>query len=170
MTEFSVPLSKAASAFQDLADDMKAAAFKGLVNAGARCLQVIITEIIPKRVPQPVDRGTYRAGWKLKLGTNYVEIFNDEPVAPIIEEGARASNIKPGRAMIRALASWALRKGLANDEASALKAAWAIAKTMQRKGIFNRSGQQGLGILRELVTWRADAIIEQEVLRAIGKI
>lgn len=170
MTEFSVPLSKAAAQFEELADDMKQAAFRGLILAGARCVAVIVSEIIPKRVPQPVDRGTYRAGWKTRSSSSYVEVYNDEPVASIIEDGARASNIKPGRAMLKALASWALRKGLASNEKEALSRAWAIAKTMQKKGIFNRNGQQGLGVLRELVTWRADDIVEAEVLRAIGKI
>ncbi len=170
MTEFSVPLSKAAAAFQTLADDMKVAAFQGLIRGGARCLQVLVAEIIPKRIPQPVDRGLYRAGWKLRIGPDYVEIYNDEGTAVLIEEGVRAANVKPGRAMIAALAQWALRKGFANDEREAISIAWGIAKNMQKRGIFNRNGQQGLGILRELVTWRADNIVETEVLRAIGKI
>lgn len=170
MTDWVVPLSKAAAQFEGLKAEMKAAAFRGLVSAGARGLQVLIVEIIPKRVPQPVDRGTYRAGWKLRIGPDYVEIYNDEVVAPIIEDGARASNIKVGRAMLQALASWAMRKGLAGDPKDAMRIAWGIARTMQKKGIFNRDGKQGLGILRELVTWRLDNIVETEVLRALGRI
>ncbi len=170
MTDWVVPLSKAAAQFEGLKAEMKAAAFRGLVSAGARGLQVIITEIIPKRVPQPVDRGTYKAGWKLRVGPDYVEIYNDEVVASIIEDGARAANIKVGKMLLTALSSWAMRKGLASDPKEALSIAWGIARNMQRKGIFNRDGKQGLGILRELVTWRLDHIIETEVLRALGKI
>ncbi len=170
MTDWVVPLSKAAAQFDSLQAEMKVAAFRGLVAAGARGLQVIIVEIIPKRVPQPVDRGVYRAGWKLRIGPDYVEIYNDETVAPIIEDGARASNIKIGRALLEALVKWALRKGLAGDEKEALRVAWGIARNMQKKGIFNRDGKSGLGILRELVAWRLDNIIETEVLRALGKI
>lgn len=170
MTEWVVPLSKAAAQFEGLGQEMKAAAYQGLVAAGARGLQVLLLEILPKRVPQPVDRGLYRAGWKLKIGPDYVEIYNDEPVASIIEEGARAANIKVGAAMLQALALWALRKGFASNPKEALSMAWAVARTMQKRGIFNRNGQQGLGILRELVTWRLDAIIETEVLRALGKL
>lgn len=170
MTDWVVPLSKAAARFEELGADMRDAAYKGLVMAGARGLAVLLSEIIPKRIPQPVDRGVYRAGWKLRVGPEYVEIYNDEPVAPIIEDGARASNIKVGRALIQALASWSLRKGLASSPKEALSIAWAIATKMKERGIFNRNGQQGLGILRELVTWRLDNIIETEVLRALGKI
>jgi hypothetical protein len=170
VSEWVVPLSKAAAQFDTLHGEMLQAAYQGLILAGARSLQIITTEIIPKRIPQPVDRGVYRAGWKLRIGPDYVEIYNDEPVASIIEEGARAGNIKPGRAMLEALARWALRKGLAGSEREAMSTAWAIARTMQRKGIFNRDGQQGLGILRELVTWRLDNVIETEVLRMLGKL
>lgn len=170
MTDWVVPLAKAAAQFEGLKAEMKAAAFRGLVAAGARGLQVIIVEIIPKRIPQPVDRGLYRAGWKLRVFTDSVEIYNDEPVASIIEDGARASNIKIGTAMLEALASWALRKGLASDGKEATRAAWAIARAMLKKGIFNRDGKQGLGILRELVEVKLDNIIETEVLRALGKI
>lgn len=170
MTDWVVPLSKAGAQFEGLKQEMKVAAYRGLVAAGARGLQVLIVEIIPKRVPQPVDRGTYKAGWKLRIGPDYVEIYNDETVAPIIEDGARASNIKVGRALLEALASWALRKGLANDPKEALRVAWGIARIMQKRGIFNRDGKSGLGILRELVEWRLDNIIETEVLRALGRI
>lgn len=170
MSDWVVPLSQAVKHFEHLKQDMKAAAYRGLVAAGARGLQVIIVEIIPKRVPQPVDRGTYRAGWKLRIGPNYVEIYNDEVVAVIIEDGARAANIKVGTALLTALTSWAQRKGLASDPKEALRIAWGIARNMQKKGIFNRDGKSGLGILRELVEWRLDNIIETEVLRALGQI
>ncbi len=149
---------------------MRDAAYQGLVAAGARGLQVLVVEIIPKRSPQPVDRGVFRAGWKLRVGTDYVDIYNDELHALFIEEGVRASNVKIGQRMIAALAEWALRKGIANNPKEALGAAWGIAKAMAKKGIFNRDGKSGLGVLRELVEWHLDNIIETEVLRALGKI
>ncbi len=170
MSDWVVPLAKAAPQFEELAAEMRTAAFKGLVAAGARGLQTLLVEILPKRVPQPVDRGLYRAGWKLRIGPDYVEIYNDEPVAGIIEEGVRASNVKPGRAMIEALTRWVQRKGFANDPKEALAMAWSIVVNMQKRGIFNRDGKSGLGILKELVEWRLDNIIETEVLRALGKI
>ncbi len=170
MTDWVIPLSKAAAQFEGLKAEMKAAAYKGLVAAGARGLQVLVVEIIPKRSPQPVDRGVFRAGWKLRIGPDYVEIYNDEPTAALIEEGVRGDNVKTGARMIAALAEWALRKGLASDSKEAISVAWAVAKSMQKKGIFNRDGKSGLGILRELVEWHLDNIIEQEVLRALGQI
>ncbi len=170
MSSWVVPLSQAAARFEGLAQEMRDAAYQGLVAAGARGLQVLVVEIIPKRSPQPVDRGVFRAGWKMRVGPDYVDIYNDELHALFIEEGVRAVNVKPGRRMVEALAEWALRKGIASNPKEALTAAWAIAKAMAKKGIFNRDGKSGLGVLRELVEWHLDAIIEQEVLRALGKI
>lgn len=172
MADFSVPLSKAAAQFEALGQDMKKAAFRGLILAGSRGLQKLITQIIPSRVPTPVDRGLYRAGWKLRVGNDFVEIYNDEPHADFIEEGVRAKNVKPGKAMLEAIAAWVRRKGLANNPAEVLSISWAIVRSMQKKGIFNRRGPyaNGLGILRELVDHYLDDLIETEVLANIGKI
>ncbi len=170
MSDWVVPLSKASAQFEGLKEEMKAAAWQGLVAAGARGLQTLLIEIIPKRSPQPVDRGVFRAGWKLRIGSDYVEIYNDELEAEFIENGVRASNVKIGARMIAALAEWSIRKGVTSSPKEAIGFAWAVAKAMQKKGIFNRDGKSGLGILRELVEWHLDNIIEQEVLKALGKI
>lgn len=173
MTEFSVPLSKAAAQFEALGEDMRKAAFRGLILAGARGLQKIITQIIPRRVPTPVDRGVYRAGWKMRVdGQVAVEIYNDEPHSVFIEEGVRAKNVKPGKAMFEAISSWVRRKGLASNPKEVVSLTWAIMRSMQKKGIFNKRGPyaNGLGILKELVDHYLDDLIEAEVLANIGKI
>jgi hypothetical protein len=161
-----VKLEDASRFFGELGERMLAAARIGLVKAGERGLQKLVAEIIPSRSPQPVDRGTYRAGWKTeRVSRDVVAIFNPEPHAPFIEGGVRAENVKIGAAMIRALAEWALRKGIADDEQSAIGVAWAIAKTMQKDGIFNPMGRKGLGILRELNENFIDDILREEVSR-----
>lgn len=172
MSSFVVPLSRAAARFEQLGKEMQVVVFQGLIAAGAHGLRVLVIEILPSRIPQPVDRGVFRAGWKLRVGPDYVEIYNDEAHAIFIEEGVRGSNVKPGRAMLEALASWALRKGLASDAKEATSIAWAIARSMQKKGIFVGRGpyKEGLGLLKQLVDWRLDGIIETEVLRALGQL
>ena len=172
MSDWVVPLSKAAQQFDLLGAEVRAAAFRGLVLAGVRGLQKLQIQILPRRIPQPVDRGVYRAGWKLRIGPDYVEIYNDSPIASIIEDGVRAKNVKVGLALLEALSGWVMRKGLSKDSKEARSIAWAVARNMQKRGIFNDRGpyKNGLGILRELVDHYLDALIEAEVLASIGKI
>ncbi len=143
---------------------MVTAGIRGLHSAAARGVQIIVTEIIPSRIPQPVDRGLYRAGWRFRLEFDGAWIENNEPTAEIIEGGVRAENIKIGRAMIQALTEWVVRKGLTDAE-DAPRAAWAIAKSMQRKGIFG--GGKGLRIFEEFYTRRLDPLIKGEIDREI---
>jgi hypothetical protein len=161
-----VELDRAEVWVREVEVGLRAAVVRGLHSAALRAVQVVVTQIIPSRSPQPVDRGVYRAGWRAVLLPDGADVENLEPVAPLVEDGVRAANVKPGRAMIRALASWVVRKGLASPE-DAEHVAWAIAKTMQVRGIFGRG--QGLGILRELVDRRLDAIVREEVEREIAR-
>ncbi len=173
MSSFSVNLNQAARQFDALNQEILVAARKGLVLAAARGLQKIVVEIIPRRIPTPVDRGIYRAGWKLKVvDQNSVEIFNDEPVAVFVEEGVRGQNVKIGRALLEALASWAMRKGMASGGQQAMQVAWAIARNMQKNGIFNNRGpyKNGLGILRELVDHHIEDLMEAEIIAAVGRV
>jgi hypothetical protein len=165
-----ISLSEAAPYFGRLSAAATEGARRGLVKAGERGVQVIVTEIIPSRSPQPVDRGTYRAGWKTeRVDRDTVAILNPESHAAFIENGVRPENVKIGAALIRALAEWAMRKGLAEDEASATGVAWAIAKTMQQNGIFNKRSGRGLHILGELFEDHIVNIFVTEVSREIQR-
>jgi len=158
-----ITLKEAGVEFEDMGKRMRSAAIKGLRSAALRGVQIIITEIIPSRVPQPVDRGLYRAGWKqMPIGGKSPGdvIYNHEPHAMLVDRGVRASNVKIGRAMIAALAEWAKRKGFEHPES----AAWGIAKKMKERGIF---GQTGLGILA-LLNARLPEVVREEVTREIN--
>lgn len=139
------------------------AAVRGIQSAAMRGVAAIQTEIIPAIVPQPVDRGLYRAGWRWTPEEDGATIFNNEPHAKFIEFGVRAANVKIGRKMIQALAEWVVRKKLARPGKEALRAAWAIAKTMQRRGIFGR-GQNVLALLRG----RMLDFLQEEVAREVA--
>lgn len=168
-----VSLGQAGVAVDLLDKAMREAAIRGLRSAAARGVQVIVTQIIPSRTPQPVDRSVYRAGWRAvaSMGSegggrwNAADIYNAEPHAAHIEYGVRAANVKIGRVMIQALTAWVQRKGIAKG-AEAVGAAWAIAKAMQKRGIFGR----GLGILTELVEKRLPTIIKEEVERELAQV
>lgn len=143
------------------------AAIRGLHSAAARAVQIIVTEIIPSRTPQPVDRGLYRAGWRFVPEQDGALIENVEPHAAFIEYGVRSANVKIGRAMITALSEWIVRKRIvsASEPKEVLRAAWAIAKAMKRRGIFGK----GMRVLEELVVMRLDAVVAEEIAREVGK-
>lgn len=152
-------------------------AMAGLLSAAARGTAVIQTQLIPMRTPEPTDRGTYKAGWHFRATPEGSEIYNAEAHAILIENGVRGENVKIGAAMIRALTAWVIRKGLVgkrgrgegakrSQEQEATSMAWAIARAMRKRGIFNRPGP-GLGIMRELNDRYIEGIIEQEVVGAL---
>lgn len=168
------------------------AARKGLLSAALRTANLIQTRIIPNTKPEPVDRGRYKAGWLVKKTSYGASLTNSVPYASMIELGVRAANVKPGRAMLKALAEWAQRKGLgktivqpkagkslgkANAKAApvkwkkatdsaAMRIAWAIAMSMKRKGIFN--GGTGLLIFAQAEV-EIPNIIREEVAREIKR-
>lgn len=163
-------LEDAAKFFGGLNNELEKAARIGLIKAAERGLAKLVTEIIPARSPEPVDRGTYKAGWKTeRINELTVAILNPEPHAPFIEGGVRAENVKIGAAMIRALSEWALRKGIASDEKEAVGVAWAVVKSMKNRGIFNRRSGPGLGILKELEEDYLEGILKTEVAREMQK-
>jgi|SRR5882672_2330197 len=158
----------------ELEGKRRKAALRGLLAAAHRVVGVIVTEIIPREPRVPVDRGVYRAGWRARAVENGALVYNATPHAGIIEDGARAENIKIGKRMIDALAEWVVRKGLvgaAKKEergAAGRQIAWAIAQSMKKKGIFGGEGK-GLRIMAK-ARRRIPAILEEEVKREIEKI
>jgi hypothetical protein len=151
---------------------------RGAVAAGQRLVQVITSEIIPREDPPPIDQRAYVAGWDSQPTRDGADVFNTAPHAAVIETGARASAIKPGRAMVNALAEWAVRKGLLgtgkgsiqgrSQEAEAQSMAWAIIQNMRKKGIFNR-GSEGLHIAAKAAK-RAPAILAEEIRAEIEQL
>lgn len=165
-----IDLSQAADFFDE--KRFRAAALRGVRRAAVRSLQIVTTKIIPSRVPQPVDRGVYRASWKTQMIPNGAEVYTDAPQAPFIENEVRAENVKIGRLMIIALREWVKRHGLAETPEKARVIAYAIARSMQERGIFNkgsRDGLPGLGIMRELVRFYLPTLIREEVERSIER-
>lgn len=121
-------------------------ALRALNASAMRVVQNITTVVIPAEPRPPIDRRLYAAGWRHKPAHDGAFIQNSVPWATIVEHGARAENIKIGRAMIDALAEWAIRKGIASRE-DARSVAWAVATAMKKKGIFDEG--KGLKILEK---------------------
>ena len=139
----------------ELHKDMKAAAHRGLLAAAYRIVEHIVSDIIPGLDNPPVDRGIYRAGWRARRIGEGAIVENVSPHAAFIEYGVRGSHVKIGRAMIDALTAWVRRKGIGGrtvvsksghsrlvkaSQTEARAIAWAIAKDMQRFGIFRPKG------------------------------
>jgi hypothetical protein len=153
-----------------LAEQIAGVKKRGLLSAAGRLVQVIQTELIPHENPPPVDQAIYKDAWDFQETAEGAAVFNTAPHAAVIEYGARAENIKPGRAMVRALSEWVVRKGLVpktgniQDQAGekgALSVAWAIITSMKRRGIFNRD-REGLRIAEKAAA-RAPALIAEEI-------
>lgn len=137
-----------------------------------RVLRDIKTSIIPGCTPYaPVDRGIYKASWKTRGvlsfggGGEGLTIYSDAPHAAHIEYGVRAANVRPGKKMIAALTEWVVRKGIA-DEAHARSAAFAIANSMQQRGIF---GSKGYRVLEKAIA-RVKPFIKDSIDSAITQV
>lgn len=180
MPSTTIDLSQAGAHFGALVDDRRAKAVAATRIAAAHCVQTIQIVIIPARTPQPVDRGLYRAGWKVGLIESGATFYNDNPIAAIIERGVRAGNIKIGTKLLNALAAWVVRKGLVarikNDAQgtatanAAMSMAWAIAKKAKAsgKGFHNRFAGGGQQIMSECNLRFTHEYVRDEVVRALG--
>lgn len=168
-----------------VSEESKKAAKRGLLAAAQRAVQHIVTDIIPATVPEPVNRGVYRAGWRAQATKEGAAIVNAVAWAPLIEYGVRARRVRIGRAMLDAIAAWVRMKGIGGrfrvgkkgtqagrvilkraTKSEAMAIAWAIAKSMQRRGIF--AGGRGLKIL-ERASQRFPQFIQEECKREIEK-
>jgi hypothetical protein len=161
--------------------DVHKAAVEGMQAAGYRVVQKIVGEIIPSLPRPPVDRGAYRAGWRVRKTPNGCVVENVAPHAAFIEFGVRAGQVKIGRAMIESLAAWVRRKGIGGKtvtggsgkvrhvratESEARSIAWAIAKSMQKKGIF---APHGLRVL-EKATRSIPQFMREEIGTRLAKV
>src|SRR5258706_10382123 len=63
-------------------------------------VQHVVAVVIPREPRQPVDRGAYRAAWKVKKARDGAWVFNGMPYAGVVEFGARPENVKISREMI----------------------------------------------------------------------
>jgi len=152
------------------------AAHTAIHAAALHIVQDIQVRLIPAQKPPPVDRGIYRAAWRVRSTKRGADIINASVQAPLIEGGVRAANVKPGRVMIDALAKWAKRKGLVGGKGkratdAARGVAFAIAHSMRKKGIFNRGSAGGKGGLRilEQGLQGLEGYLKKELQRALGK-
>lgn len=184
MTSRRISIHEAPAWVSALGKEMHAAAVKGLYAAALRTVAHIQTSLIPAEPVPPVDRGAYRAAWVAKKLPNGALVANTLPYAAIIEDGARAENIKIGRTMIAALTAWVIRKGIGADRSGgrgaggrfkaksvtaekAEQIAWAIAISMKKRGIFNRG--QGLHILQKAERM-IPRFIQEEIARELRRL
>ena len=156
-----------------------------LLSAGYKVQQLIVSELIPQTTPTPVDRGFYRAAWRVRSGIEdgqtFAEIVNDVKHALFIEYGVKSDRVRPGKAMHEALTEWVIRKGLSagrqvmsdgstrrknkttqNFEASSM--AYAIMMKLKENGIFDHGA--GLKIAQRAKA-RVPSIVMEELRAAV---
>ncbi len=171
-----IDISKAGPEIDKLEEKAKKVFQKAAMSTGYRLVSHIVNIVIPSMRLPPVDRGAYRAGWRVKPIPGGAYVYNAAPHANFIEKGVPPENVKIGKAMIDALTSWVIRKGIAKKKGkgSAAKAAqeqqarsiaWAIAMSMKKKGIFRA---HGYGILK-LAMQKIPLFIQEEIVREVLK-
>jgi hypothetical protein len=166
-----ISIAQAPKWVSELEGRMRKAALRGLLSAAHRTVGYIQNEVIPREERAPVDRGIYRAGWRARKVEGGALVYNGVPHAPMVEWGVRGENVKIGKRMIDALAEWVVRKGLVGKQpresraAAGRQIAWAIAKSMQKRGIFGGEGR-GLRVM-EKARPQIVQFIEEEVKREI---
>lgn len=129
-------------------DDLGGAIKRDIVERRKRLLKTIqttvqvegpreIQRIIDATRPLPVDRGVYRRSWKVEKTEEGAVIYNPLPYAAVLEHGRRRGAKMPP---LKVITAWVLRKkivstGGAKGRAQARSVAYAIARSMVRKGI-----------------------------------
>lgn len=156
--------------------DLTEIANRAILGAAIKVVQRATAVVIPGEPRPPIDRRIYAAGFQAKPLPDGALVKNTAPHAGIIEDGARAENIKIGAKMIAALTAWIIRKGLVprkkgkggkeDQLKQARQIAWAIAINMKAKGIFNEG--KGLKILEKALKG-VEADFANELRREIGR-
>lgn len=115
------------------------AAIRGVQSGAMRCIGIMQrrTDFAPPASDHgtvgAVNIGLYKAAWKTAALSNGAQVFNAQPYSPVIE-GGRRSEAAVGKKGIENLEIWAHSKlKLSGDAAKA--AAWAIAKTIEKRGL-----------------------------------
>lgn len=131
-----VNMNQWAKHLEELGERFMPAMQRGAMAGAARCIPILHTATINARPASPrggvgaFDTGLYKAAWRSGPVTNGARVFNTRPYSPVIEGGRRASPM--GREGIRNLQAWAKRKLKLSDK-EARDAAWAIAKTQEKR-------------------------------------
>jgi len=151
-----------------LAEQLRSAALDGLYSAALRAKHDIVVKEIPNKMPRPIDRGIYRAGWQVERLSTGAAVYNPVPHAAMIEYGVPAANVVISRKAILAIAEWAHRKLGIRAGAEAMRVATAIMHALKRRGIFARG--KGLRVMEDYARNTLPAIIRQEVAREVAKV
>jgi hypothetical protein len=142
---------------------VRTAAIKGLQSAAVEMHRDIVSSYIPASGLQRF-RGIYAGSWKTKMLPDGAIVFSTAPHAPIIEYGRRAG-APIGRKMIDELAHWVKVHGLAQTATEVRQIAFAIALSIQRRGMWMPNG---LRILEKACA-NIQARINKHVAAEMGK-
>lgn len=148
-----IQLRAAGTWLDQVQTDVRKVALDAALDAARRGVRDIQVVIIPKLPRPPVNRGTYRAGWKFERLPDGARIYNNTyPQAPLIEFGVRAENVKPGKAMRTAIAEWIGMKGIGpRADESIESVVWAICMGLKKMGIFRMGDASGFNVIVKAV-------------------
>ena len=119
---------------------------RGMIAGAMRCIPILQTATMqappasPRGTSGAVDTGLYQAAWRSAPMPNGAKVFNMRPYAGVIEGGRRPYPV--GREGMRNLEAWVHRKLKISGKA-ARDAAWAIAKTLEKRPLEARRVMSG---------------------------
>ena len=131
-----------------------------------------IQKVIDATKPLPVDRGTYRRGFKARRLHSGAMIYNSQKHAPVIEFGRRPGQKAPP---IEAITDWVIRKGFVpkarrgkksgwtqwDQRQGAMQIAWLICRKIAARGLQAKHILgQALGFIESAVMLAARAAAE----------
>lgn len=103
-----------ASALRRMGEAAPEAVRKALVEGAVTLRGELVQQAIASSAPQPVDRGQYKAGWRMSEVAGGAVVFNLTPQALWMERG-RA----PGPVPLKPIRDWVRRKGFWRAEVKA---------------------------------------------------
>ena len=135
-----VKLADLGSYVTGLTEDRRKAMIKTVQNECATLGLALIQQTIDQTHPLPVDRSTYRRGWKCRKIEDGAALQNSEAHAATIERGRRPGQRQPPT---DTMVGWVHRKGLAKKAGLRGKAArqaerglaFVIARAIGQRGL-----------------------------------
>lgn len=149
-----IPLSQWGARLGKMRDAVPKAIERGLLAAGQRCVVVLQERTRAKAF----DTGNMTRSWRADVEAQTIRLVNTAPYGPAVTGGRRAGSRMPPP---QALVAWVRRK-LKVTKAAAPGVAWAVARSIAKRGI--RAKPE---IVDEV---ELDQVVKAEVSKAVGAI
>lgn len=151
----------------------KQALERGALSAAMRSIPEMQSRALKANPASPrgsegaFDTGRYNAAWRAgPLPGIGARLYNLQPYSAVVEHGRRVGK-RVGRAGLRNLELWAQRK-LGVSQQDAKSAAFAIARSITKRGLQGRKIMTGEGVLEKLQQFLTEEV-NREIAREVAR-